>query len=390
MSSINVTLRDSYVNKAGECRVLLTIHIDGQRVRVKSISVKPHYWDLKNRRVKTMHPESSDLNLLLQKDISRANEILVEYRLKQNDLTPEKFKKLYYNPLNLDDFLSWMSAKIEERFVQRDISEGTKAVHNTVVNHLRIFKPKIAFADFDGQYTILKDFEAYLRKEGLSVNTRSKILRSLKSYINLAMVPGVELISKSPFEVFKIEKGDGRIDYLEKEEVQKLEEAYKKNWFKAGRHIVLRNWLFMFYACGIRLSDFRKIVKQDIQGDRLMVKMVKLKRKEKVRYLPLSAQALEMIKESSKYRVKGPIFQKYSEQTERKYLKEIAEACGISTNMTFHLARHTFATLFWQETKDLATLKELLGHEKIETTMVYTHVSEKDKRDQASKFYESL
>ncbi|MDC2422240.1 tyrosine-type recombinase/integrase, partial [Bacteroides ovatus] len=57
------------------------------------------------------------------------------------------------------------------------------------------------------------------------------------------------------------------------------------------------------------------------------------------------------------------------------YLKEIADICGIKKNLTFHLARHTFATHLLEQGTDLRTIQELMGHTDIKTTAIYLHVS---------------
>ena len=71
----------------------------------------------------------------------------------------------------------------------------------------------------------------------------------------------------------------------------------------------------------------------------------------------------------------GKILPVISNQKLNAYLKEIADICGIKKNLTFHLARHTFATHLLEQGTDLRTIQELMGHTDIKTTAIYLHVS---------------
>ncbi|MCS2957586.1 tyrosine-type recombinase/integrase [Bacteroides salyersiae] len=79
-------------------------------------------------------------------------------------------------------------------------------------------------------------------------------------------------------------------------------------------------------------------------------------------------------------RRKGPLFEvTQTEQAMNRNLKIIAEIAEINKNLTHKVGRHTFATIFLKNTKDLATLKELLGHTDIKETLVYAHVMDESK-----------
>ena len=79
-------------------------------------------------------------------------------------------------------------------------------------------------------------------------------------------------------------------------------------------------------------------------------------------------------------RKKGPVFEKLlPDQTMNRYLKEIATIAGIGKSITHKVGRHTFATLYLRKTKDIAALKEILGHSDISETLIYAHVLEESK-----------
>lgn len=94
--------------------------------------------------------------------------------------------------------------------------------------------------------------------------------------------------------------------------------------------------------------------------------------------VPLTQKALSLIDKKKP----GPLFRVYSNQKANVRLKEIAEVCNIHKNLSTHVARHTFATQFLERGGKLEVLKELLGHSKIDTTMIYVHVTIEQKRNQ--------
>ncbi|MES1225325.1 MAG: site-specific integrase, partial [Bacteroidota bacterium] len=94
--------------------------------------------------------------------------------------------------------------------------------------------------------------------------------------------------------------------------------------------------------------------------------------------LPQALALLEKYKNHSVLIEKGRILPYISNQKINEYLKEIAIHCGINKNMTFHLARHTFATTITLNNGiPLETVSKMLGHTKLSTTQIYVHVLER-------------
>jgi site-specific recombinase XerD len=94
--------------------------------------------------------------------------------------------------------------------------------------------------------------------------------------------------------------------------------------------------------------------------------------------LPKALQIIEKYKSNRKSISQGSIFPKISNQKLNAYLKEIADVCGIKKNLTFHIARHTFATtITLSNGVPIETVSKLLGHTKIATTQIYAKVIER-------------
>ncbi len=98
----------------------------------------------------------------------------------------------------------------------------------------------------------------------------------------------------------------------------------------------------------------------------------------KVPILPIAMNIITRYQNDPKAIIQHRLFPNISKQKLNAYLKEIADICGISKNMTFHLARHTFATLVTLTNGvPIESVSKMLGHSKISTTQIYAKVIEK-------------
>lgn len=157
---------------------------------------------------------------------------------------------------------------------------------------------------------------------------------------------------------------------------------------KSLKHQIL---LAMLYACGLRLSEIRNLKLSDVDFDRRTLHIRQGKSK-KDRYVPLSELLIENLTQYiQSYTPKYWLFygkktRFYKSQTARYSPKGInwvvkhnAGAVGITKEISAHTFRHTYATHLLEDGLDIVSIKELLGHSKIETTMIYLHVAQYDK-----------
>ena len=86
-------------------------------------------------------------------------------------------------------------------------------------------------------------------------------------------------------------------------------------------------------------------------------------------------------------RKKGHVFPIYSNQKTNDYLKEIATACGIDKDISFHMARHTFATLTLSKGVPIESVSRMLGHKNIKTTQIYARITNKKIEEDMAKFF---
>ncbi len=145
----------------------------------------------------------------------------------------------------------------------------------------------------------------------------------------------------------------------------------------------------LLYGCGLRCGEVRAVRLQDMDFDRLQLKIVQGKGK-KDRYVPLSKHLIRGLKtyiEAEKPktylfngqpagRAGGDFDSRYSQRGVQWAVKQACKAAGITKDVCVHTLRHTFATHLLEDGLDIITLKKLLGHEDIETTMLYLQIAQ--------------
>ncbi|MCA1764204.1 MAG: tyrosine-type recombinase/integrase [Flavobacteriales bacterium] len=170
---------------------------------------------------------------------------------------------------------------------------------------------------------------------------------------------------------------------LSREEVKRL--------MKAPTLLKHRVLIGLLYGCGLRCFEVRNIKLANLDFDRKMLHVQKGKGK-KDRYVPLCDLLIKGLKayiaaerpdgwlfngkQPVDGRAGGAFDSRYSQQGVQWAVKEARKVAGIIKPMTVHTLRHTYATHLLEEGLDIMSIKDLLGHECIDTTLVYLHVAQ--------------
>lgn len=232
-------------------------------------------------------------------------------------------------------------------------------------------------------YKFIVDFEQFLyrirpqdHRRPLQTNGVLKHMTRIKKMINLAI--NLDLITKSPFRAYKLRKQEVDKSFLNRLELKKIEEKEI-----IGKRLNTIRDLFVF-ACytGLAFVDIEGLLHENIvtgmDGD-LWIKSYRQKTKTPVK-TPLLPTALAILEKYVPENYRSPtahIFPRISNQKMNSYLKEIGTICGIHKNLTFHIARHTFATtVTLSNGVPIETVSKMLGHTKLSTTQIYARVLE--------------
>ena len=287
----------------------------------------------------------------------------------------------------LQNLLDYHSRKIEST-----LASGTIRNFGITEGYVQKFLKKdrktsdVYLKDLD--YKFLCDFEYFLstyypkgHPRAMSHNTVMKHIQRLRKVIRLAF--NMEWIDKDPFRRWKTTFEKKEREFLSANELSNLE-TYE---FPLDRLDRVRD-LFVF-SCytGISYVDVMQLtlnnISMGIDGNNwIYTKRQKTKTPIKV---PLLDPALGLIKKYSNHPmavIPGTLFPVITNEKLNVYLKEVAMLCGIKKNLTYHMARHTFATtVTLSNGVPIETVSKLLGHTKIATTQIYARVLERKVSD---------
>ena len=380
----SIFLKDDYKNENGLSPLYLRIFINGsyKKVNLRILASKENWNREKQELINGV--DKKEKNLIIKEAVGRAADIILKYQVNKIELTTNLFEKEFNNPASRSDFIKYMEDQIKSRHT---IASSTTSSHLSILHKLKEFQDQIIMTELDD--FLLKEFFKFLKKRGNKTNTIWGTFKTIKVYTNKAIKEG--LIKKDPFLYFKNKKEKTYPTYLTEVERDYFMELYKSNQISETYRKTLRQFLFSCFT-GLRVIDIKQITYENIKAKRLIFHPQKTKNINNQRLdIPLCNTALELIDDQIKTEINGKIFPRFAPQRLNYYLKDICKLAKIDKKITMHSGRHTFATIFLRKTKaanGIIILKDLLGHSRIETTMIYSHVISSD-TDEAMKEFDS-
>lgn len=163
--------------------------------------------------------------------------------------------------------------------------------------------------------------------------------------------------------------------YLTTDEVFRLIDTPYRN------EAVKRAFLFGCF-CGLRISDVKRLKWNDIKKEEEIYKIdITMKKTEDNIMIPLNNYALQWLPERGKAKPNDLVFNLPANTTMNNDLKTWAKAANITKNVSFHISRHTFATLLLTSGTPITVISKLLGHKSLKTTLIYAEVIDNDKNE---------
>jgi integrase/recombinase XerD len=280
----------------------------------------------------------------------------------------ENAKKGYENYLKLEKSLSQNS-------VAAYINDINKLVDFLNNNYKKITPEKV-------KLEYLKSFVEWLNNRGVSPRTQARTISGIKSFFKYLLIEGK--ITSDPTALLESPKIGRKLpDVLSMEEIDKLIDAVDMEKSEGQRNKAMLETL---YSCGLRVSELVNLKMTNLFFEQGFVKIEG--KAEKERLVPVSKRAMDEInKYISGYRKKLKI-QKGNENilflNRRGHslsrvmvftiIKNLAEKINLNKKISPHTFRHSFATHLINGGADLRAVQEMLGHESILTTEIYTHL----------------
>ncbi len=240
------------------------------------------------------------------------------------------------------------------------------------------------------KYTDLTEYIYYLNQLGLGEKSQARILSGLKSFFKYLLIE--DIITASPADLIEGPKLRRKIpDVLSYEEIESIISAIDLSHPQGQRNRAIIETL---YACGLRVSELVGLLLTNYYPDIGLIKVIGKNDKERI--VPIGESAIKYINIylNSVRRLLPKIAQGHEDfvflnrrgkQLSRvmifNIVKEAVKNAGINKNVSPHTFRHSFATHLVEGGADLKAVQDMLGHESITTTEIYTHLDTHYLRD---------
>ncbi len=371
-------------NGLGNIELRLTLNRKSTYFNTK-IKIYPEHWNKKTNRVKKQNENWFKLNQIIEDYINKTEVYNVDCLHQNKTFSVDKLKLIFTgsDSKNADTIIAFIENEISQR---NDLAKSTLSHHKSKLLVFKSFLVKdILIKDID--YSTLQAYSNYLISKGYSTNTRWNHHKFLKTYLNIAIKH--DLISVNPYKNFKVETEQTKREYLTLEEIKKIESIELEPEFKSHQ-FVIDKFLFSCYT-GLRISDLQALTNDcfTTEGEKVYLSFRMQKTVKLIRNMPLhqlfNGKAIKIYKKYANISKKSVLFPYQSEQKINEKLKDIAKLAGINKKLTFHVARHTFGSALARVYNDVLLIKELMGHGKLETSMIYIHLNPEIIEEKLSK-----
>lgn len=386
-------IKRTKVDNKGKSVIYLRITVNGRRSELSTKrKVDINKWSSETGRAKGHTPETKEVNQFLdmtRRKISKIHEKFIE---KNIPFTAEKIRDYY---LGKDDSIKMVVAIFNDhnnqvdKLIGKDFAAGTAERYRTAKMHVENYI-KLEYKEDDipvknVDHKFITGFEYYLKTaRNCSHNTAIKYITNFKKIIRIAYAN--DWISKDPFFNWKARLKIVDREFLSEEEIQAIIE---KDFTNKRLDQVKDIFIFCCFT-GLAYADVKKLNENDvvigIDGDRwIKTKRAKTDTRSNIPILPTATAILEKYANHPEALNGNRLLPVLSNQKMNAYLKEIADLCGISKNLTFHLARHTFATtVTLTNGVPIESVSKMLGHKSLKTTQHYAKILDRKVSDDMS------
>jgi site-specific recombinase XerD len=356
------------------------ITVDGKETRFgMKRDIHPKFWDVKAGKALGRTGEAIEINALVDRTKAAMYRIYRDLQEKESSVTAEKVKNDFPG---IDSKQQNLLEMFDRHNSERKLLTG-KSISRSIYDKYRITRCHLAgfinkwynLSDIslkEISHKFITDFELFLlTSRGCAENTTAKYIQFFKHIIIIALKNG--WIYKNPFADYSIQIKKTDRGYLAQEEIEIL----MKQEFSTKRLERVRDVFVFCCFTGLSYIDVKNLTEDHIRTSFdgnlwIMGKRGKTDVSYNVPLLDIPQKILD------KYRDKlqnGRLLPVIDSQNINAYLKEIGELCGIKKNLTFHLARHTFATLTLSKGVSIESVSKMLGHTNIQTTQIYARIT---------------
>ena len=294
--------------------------------------------------------------------------------------------------------MSWKSSIDEFKYylkVERSLSENSIMAYIRDVNKLRLFSENKNISEIKVKKDDIVEFINQIKQDGISARSQARVISSLKSFYKYLAIE--DLIDINPVELIESPKIGLKLpDTLSLIEIDKLISAIDLSSKHGERN---RAILEMLYSCGLRVSELVNLKLSNVNFKNSYLKVIGKGHKE--RLAPIGSKALKYLNvyvnevRNHKTIVNGNedfVFinnrgAKLSRVMIFLIIQNLKQKIGLNKKIGPHTFRHSFATHLIEGGANLRAVQEMLGHESITTTEIYTHLDNDYLRSNIIEFH---
>lgn len=379
-------LRTSKTNPTtGEAPVYIRMTVASQRAEISAKrSVLPSKWEGGAGKAKGTKEDARTLNTYLDTLRAKLNKQFNQLLSGDEPVTAELLKNAFLNKVapskSIMEVLDYHNAQVAVR-VGTDYAPATLRRYRVGLKKVKMFmKHQYQRADMPLDQLnrrFITEFEHFLKTvEGIQHNTSMNYIKYLKKTVLLAL--SYEWLDKNPFVGIKHSIREVTREFLSTEELARMVEKP----FSIRRLDEVRDIFVFSCYTGYAYADVLKLtpdhILTGINGKKwIMTQRIKTETRSNVPLLPPALAILAKYAQDPECLAKERLLPVKSNQKMNAYLKEVADMCGITKPLTFHIARHTFATtVTLTNGVPIETVSSMLGHKNLRTTQIYAKVVE--------------
>lgn len=279
--------------------------------------------------------------------------------------------------------------------IEKGLSENSCIAYQQDVLKLKEFSTPLNLNPNQLRHDNLKEFIALLYDLGLSARTQARIISGIKQFFGFLLLE--QLIQNDPSELLEQPKIGRKLpEVLDMEEIDALIAAIDVSKPEGHRN---RAILETLYSCGIRVSELVNLKQSDLFYDegyirvigkgnkQRLVPMSKSVEKEITWYVDNQRKQLDIYKGDEQIVFLNRRGRRLTRVMIFTIIKQLAESIGLEKNISPHTFRHSFATHLLEGGANLRAIQEMLGHESITTTEIYTHMDQRFLREAILTFH---
>ena len=388
--SVLFYIKRAKANNEGFCPIYVRVTIQSKRFEFSANKyVNPERWSAEGTKVKGGNEETRTINSHL--DYLKNQVLEAEKRLFKKDtkVTSEILKKELFGIAETKRMLIPIFQDHNDRIkelVGKEYAPGTLERYKTSLSHTIEFlewKYKISDIEINKiDYAFVTDYEFFLRSvRNCANNTAVKYIKNFNKIIKLCLAN--DWMDKNPFDNYKSKVKEVERFYLSEDEIQSI---INKD-FKNERLSLVRDIFLFSCFTGLAYIDVKNLTKSHISigidGDKwIFTHRQKTETASKIPILPVTQMIINKYADHPQSVNEDKLLPILSNQKMNAYLKEIAAVCEIEKELTFHIARHTFATtVTLTNGVPIESVSKMLGHKNLRTTQHYAKVLDKKVRE---------